>query len=47
MSVQFLLYTFVKIFNMNSPRERVLETASFLFHQQGYKNTGVNQIIKE
>ncbi len=32
---------------MNSPRERILETASGLFHQQGYNSTGINQIISE
>lgn len=30
-----------------SPRERILETASGLFHQQGYNSTGINQIISE
>lgn len=32
---------------MNSPRKRILETASNLFHQQGFNSTGVNQIINE
>lgn len=32
---------------MNLPRERILSTACFLFHQQGYNNTGINQIIKD
>ncbi|UII26928.1 TetR/AcrR family transcriptional regulator [Fulvivirga maritima] len=32
---------------MNSPRERILEVTSELFHQQGYNSTGINQIIKE
>ncbi len=32
---------------MTSPRERILETASYLFHQQGYNSTGINQIISE
>ena len=31
----------------NSTRERILDTASRLFHQQGYNSTGINQIIKE
>lgn len=31
----------------HSPKERILETASILFHQQGYNNTGINQIIAE
>lgn len=29
------------------PRERILETALRLFHQQGYHATGINQIIGE
>lgn len=32
---------------MNSPREKVLETATKLFHTQGYSNTGINQIISD
>lgn len=32
---------------MNAPKERILETASNLFHQQGYNSTGINQIIGE
>ncbi|MYY26511.1 TetR/AcrR family transcriptional regulator [Elizabethkingia anophelis] len=32
---------------MNSPRERILDTAAILFHQQGYNSTGINQIISE
>lgn len=32
---------------MNSPRERILDTATILFHQQGYNSTGINQIISE
>ena len=31
----------------NPTRERILETASRLFHQQGYNSTGINQIIRE
>ncbi|HFK5504984.1 TetR/AcrR family transcriptional regulator [Elizabethkingia anophelis] len=31
----------------NSPRERLLEAASLLFHTQGYNNTGINQIVIE
>ncbi|HFK5504952.1 TetR/AcrR family transcriptional regulator [Elizabethkingia anophelis] len=27
------------------PRERILATATILFHRQGYNNTGINQII--
>ncbi|MDF2193776.1 TetR/AcrR family transcriptional regulator [Paraflavitalea sp. CAU 1676] len=29
------------------PKERILETASRLFHQQGYNSTGINQILEE
>jgi AcrR family transcriptional regulator len=29
------------------PKERILETASILFHKQGYNSTGINQIIAE
>ncbi|CAM1359836.1 TetR/AcrR family transcriptional regulator [Tenacibaculum xiamenense] len=32
---------------MSLPRERILETASYLIHHQGYNSTGINQIIKE
>ena len=28
---------------MNSPRERILDTAAILFHQQGYNSTGINR----
>jgi AcrR family transcriptional regulator len=30
-----------------STREKILDTASRLFHQQGYHSTGINQIIQE
>jgi AcrR family transcriptional regulator len=30
-----------------STRQRILDTASRLFHSQGYNSTGINQIIKE
>jgi AcrR family transcriptional regulator len=29
------------------PRQRILETASSLFHKQGYNSTGINQIIAD
>ncbi|WP_276483534.1 TetR/AcrR family transcriptional regulator [Paraflavitalea pollutisoli] len=32
---------------MISPKERIIDTASLLFHQQGYNSTGINQIISE
>jgi len=31
----------------NSAKERILETASRLFYQQGFNSTGINQIIAE
>ena len=31
----------------SSPRERILATAQQLFYRQGYRATGINQIIKE
>jgi AcrR family transcriptional regulator len=30
-----------------SPKERIIETATRLFYQQGYNNTGINQILEE
>ena len=33
--------------NSVSTREKILDTASRLFHQQGYHSTGINQIIQE
>jgi AcrR family transcriptional regulator len=30
-----------------STKQKILDTASRLFHQQGYNSTGINQIIKE
>jgi len=30
-----------------NPHQRILETAIRLFHKQGYKTTGINQIISE
>jgi AcrR family transcriptional regulator len=34
--------------NPNTPaREKILDTASRLFHKQGYNSTGINQIIGE
>jgi len=33
--------------NKNEAKTRILNTAHILFHEQGYSNTGINQIIKE
>lgn len=33
--------------NSIKPQQRVLDTASRLFHNQGYNNTGINQIVEE
>lgn len=30
-----------------NPKDRIIETASRLFYEQGYNSTGINQIIKE
>jgi AcrR family transcriptional regulator len=30
-----------------NPKERILQTATRLFHQQGYQATGINQVIEE
>lgn len=30
-----------------APRERILETASELFYKQGYRATGINEVIKQ
>lgn len=32
---------------MSNPRDRIIDTASVLFHQQGYNSTGINQIISD
>jgi len=32
---------------LDSPAERILETASELFYKQGYRATGINEVIKE
>lgn len=32
---------------MTTPKQRIIETATILFHQQGYNSTGINQIISE
>ncbi|MFD2744307.1 MULTISPECIES: TetR/AcrR family transcriptional regulator [Sphingobacterium] len=32
---------------MSNPRDRIIDTASRLFHRQGYNSTGINQIIRE
>lgn len=47
MSVLFFLPLINKQKNMNLPKERIVEKASILFHQQGYNSTGINQIISE
>lgn len=31
----------------NGPRERIVETACRLFYNQGYNNTGINQLLEE
>jgi AcrR family transcriptional regulator len=31
----------------NNPKERIMETATKLFHHQGYQATGINQVIQE
>ena len=31
----------------NSPRDRILATASELFYKQGYRATGINEVIKQ
>lgn len=33
--------------NSATPRERILETASELFYRQGYRSTGVNEVIRQ
>ena len=30
-----------------NPKQRILETTAYIFHHQGYNNTGINQIIRE
>lgn len=48
MSVCVNFYTFAAYLEtMSLPRERILEKASILFHQQGFNSTGINQIISE
>ena len=36
-----------EIANTGTPRERILATASELFYQQGFRATGVNEVIKQ
>jgi AcrR family transcriptional regulator len=31
----------------SSPRERIIETASEMFYKQGYRATGINEVIKQ
>jgi len=50
LSISKLPPTFVlKLAGMDKsgPKERILETATRLFHQQGYNSTGINQILEE
>ena len=35
-----------KIIEKDAPRERILATASELFYKQGYRATGINEVIK-
>lgn len=44
----FLGYIFVPMkYKELNPKERILQTATRLFHQQGYQATGINQVIEE
>jgi AcrR family transcriptional regulator len=36
-----------KIAKATDPRERILNTASELFYKQGYRATGINEVIKQ
>jgi AcrR family transcriptional regulator len=31
----------------SNPKERIMETATKLFHRQGYQATGINQVVQE
>lgn len=42
----YLLSTSVKM-KENGPKDRILATASRLFYEQGYTQTGINQILEE
>lgn len=39
-------FAIMKVHESN-PKERIMQTATRLFHQQGYQATGINQVIKE
>jgi AcrR family transcriptional regulator len=42
------MVTFVNMkVHESNPKERIMQTATRLFHQQGYQATGINQVIKE
>lgn len=43
----FLNFAFMRDKRKNAVREAIVDTASRLFYQQGYVNTGINQIIEE
>lgn len=40
-------YFYLCFMKNNSPKERVLEAATLLFHQYGYNSTGINAVIEE
>ena len=41
------MFTFTNMEKVSEIRERILETASRLFYEQGYNSTGINQVIAE
>jgi AcrR family transcriptional regulator len=44
---RFVLFLSMRNERKNSIRQIIIDTASRLFYQQGYVNTGINQIIEE